>query len=163
MFNSKILATSLNLQGNYPCPTCKVGKISPMPLMETMSCDFCHEIFTINVERQQIKMPSRQPPLIWRWNGFKWTENQLEGVELGWGYALGAIAFVLIPTSLIGMVAYFFPPNADDLFTWIPSVWTILTFLLHLLIIVWIFVEVYQIPIAAYLRAITRWRRRVLR
>ncbi|BCL37079.1 hypothetical protein NSMS1_35260 [Nostoc sp. MS1] len=128
--------------------------------MEAMGCDFCHEIFTVNLEQQQIKMPSRHPPLIWRWNGFNWTEAQLEGVELGWGYGLAAATFVLLPTTLIGLVAYYFPPSTSDVVSWLPYIWTILTFLSHLSIIIWIFIEVYQIPVAAYLRAIGNLRNR---
>jgi hypothetical protein len=158
MPSSKILATPFDYHGDYPCPVCHVGKITHMPLMEAMACDFCQEIFTINLEQQQIKMPSRQPPLVWHWNGFSWTEAQLEGVELGWGYGLAAISFIFFPTSLIGIAAYNFPPNINEPITWLPSIWTILTFLLHLVIIIWIFIEIYQIPVVAYLRAINRWR-----
>jgi hypothetical protein len=129
-----------------------------MPLMDAMYCSFCQEIFTVNLELQQMKMPSREPPLVWRWNGFKWTQGQLEGVELGWGYGVAAIAFVLLPTALIGIAAYYLPPTAHAPLTWIPYLWTILTFLLHLAIIGWIFIEVYRIPIAAYLRVLTRLR-----
>lgn len=129
-----------------------------MPLMEAMSCDFCHEIFTINLESQKIKMPSRQPPLVWHWNGWKWNQAQLEGVELGWGYILAAIAFIIFPTSLIAIGAYYFPPRPDVPLSWIPYIWTVLTFLLHLSIIIWIFIEVYQIPIEAYWRAIMQPR-----
>ncbi|MBK1988992.1 hypothetical protein A0J48_015840 [Sphaerospermopsis aphanizomenoides BCCUSP55] len=163
MPNVKIFSASLNFQGDYPCPVCRVGKISQMPLMEAMSCDFCHEIFTVNLELQQIKMPSRQPPLVWRWNGFKWTQAQLEGMELGWGYVLAAIAFVVLPTTLIGIAAYYFPPDPHVPLSWIPYIWTILTFLLHLAIMIWIFIEVYQIPIGSYLRAVSRWRNGVMR
>ena len=60
--NSKILSTSFNYYGAYPCPVCRVGKITHMPMMEAMACDFCHQIFTVNIEQQQLKMPSRQPP-----------------------------------------------------------------------------------------------------
>ena len=134
-----------------------------MPLMEAMSCDFCQEIFTVNLEQQQIKLPSRQPPLIWRWNGFNWTEAQLEGVELGWGYGLAAIAFVIFSHYFNWHTAYYFPPIPNAPITWMPYIWTILTFLSHSAIIVWIFIEVYQIPIGAYLRAITRWRNGLIR
>ncbi|BAZ27699.1 hypothetical protein NIES4074_01260 [Cylindrospermum sp. NIES-4074] len=158
MPSSKILATTFDLHGVYPCPVCRFGKISHMPLMETMYCNFCQEIFTINVEQQQIKMPSRQPPLTWRWNGFNWTEAQLEGVELGWGYLLAAVAFVFFPTILIGIGAYYYPPDAHIPLSWIPYIWTVLTFLLHLAIILWIYIEIYQIPVATYLRAMVRWR-----
>jgi hypothetical protein len=151
---SKILATSFNYHGDYPCPVCRVGKISHMPMMEAMSCDFCHQIFTVNIEQQQLKMPSRQPPLVWRWNGFNWAEAQLEGVEFGWGYVLGALAFVILPTSLIGIVAYYLPPSPQVPLSWVPYLWTALTFISHFTIILWLFIEVYQIPIRAYLRAI---------
>ncbi|WP_414528435.1 hypothetical protein [Nodularia chucula] len=158
MPRSQRFSTSFDFQGVYPCPVCRVGKIYPMPMMETMACDFCHEIFTVNVEKQQLKMPARQPPLIWRWNGWNWTEAQLEGVALGWGYGLAAVAFVVLPTSLIALVAYYFPPVSDDPISWLPYIWTILTFLSHLSIILWIWVEIYQIPVGAYFRAINRWR-----
>lgn len=94
MPNSKFLKSSFNDRDEYPCPLCRVGKIRHMTLMEAMSCDFCHQIFTADIEQQEIKMPSRQPPLIWRWNGFHWAEAQLEGVKLGWGYIMAALAFI---------------------------------------------------------------------
>jgi len=152
--NSKILATSLDYKGVYPCPVCRVGKVQNMPLMEAMSCDFCHQIFTLNLEEQQLKMPSREPPLIWRWNGFYWTEAHLEGVQFGWGYILATAAFILLPTSLIGLVAYNFPPDPNTPLSWVPYIWTLLTFFAHLTIIIWLFIEVYQIPLKAYFRAL---------
>lgn len=151
---SKLLATSFDHHGTYPCPVCHVGKISSMPLMEAMSCDFCQQIFTVNVEQQQLKMPSRQPPLVWRWNGFGWTEAQLEGVEFGWGYGVAAIAFIVLPTMVIGLVAYNFPPNPDVPLSWLPYIWTGMTFMSHLTIIIWLIIEIYQIPIRAYIRAV---------
>jgi hypothetical protein len=162
MTHSKIFTTPLDLQEIYPCPLCGVGKISQMPMMETMACDFCNEIFIVNQEEQQIKMPSRQPPLIWRWNGFNWTEPQLEGVEFGWGYGVAAIAFVVIPTTIIALAAYYLPPISHDPITWLPYIWTVLTFVSHLSIIMWILVEIYQTPVAAYWRAMHRWRNRII-
>jgi hypothetical protein len=160
--SKKILSTSFEPHGIYPCPVCRVGKINHMPLMEAMSCEFCQEIFTFNIEQQQLIMPSRQPPLMWRWNGFTWAEAQLEGVELGWGYVLAAAAFVIFPTFLIGIVAYNFPPEAENIVTWLPYLWTCLTFLSHSTIILWLLVEIYQIPLGAYLRAVQRWRDEVM-
>jgi hypothetical protein len=163
MPSTKILTTSLEYHGAYPCPVCHVGKISQMPMMEAMACDFCHQIFTVDIEKQQLQMPAREPALVWRWNGFDWTEAQLEGVELGWGYLCGAIAFILLPTVVIGIVAYSFPPTTGNLFSWIPYLWTCLTFLSHLSIIVWLLIEIYQIPIFAYIRAIVRLKDRFQR
>lgn len=158
MATTKILDTSLDYQGNYPCPVCHVGKISHMPMMEAMSCDFCNQIFTVDIEQQQLQMPSREPALVWRWNGFNWTEAHLSGVELGWGYVVGAVAFIALPTFIIGFVAYHFPPNPANFWSWIPYIWTCLTFASHLSIIIWLFIEVYQVPISAYWRAIQRVR-----
>jgi hypothetical protein len=151
---SKRLASSVDYHGVYPCPVCRVGKISHMPMMEAMSCDFCQQIFTVNVEQQQLKMPARQPPLVWRWNGFSWTEAHLEGVELGWGYVGAAIAFILLPTTIIGVVVYNFPPVPDAPLSWVPYIWMVLTFFCHFVIIAWLFIEVYQIPVRAYLQAV---------
>ncbi|MEB3178538.1 MAG: hypothetical protein VKL59_05785 [Nostocaceae cyanobacterium] len=152
MFQPKKPETSFHFQGVYPCPVCRVGQIVNMPLMEAMSCDFCQQIFTVNLEKQTLKMPSRQPPLVWQWNGKNWTEARLEGVELVWGYWLAAAIFVLLPTSLIGLVAYLLSPSASTPLYWMPYVWTGLTFFSHLLIILWLLMEIYQVPLNAYFR-----------
>lgn len=150
-----IVSRPLNFNQRYPCPSCRVGKIETMPLMEAMFCDFCQEIFTVNLQSQQVKMPSRQPPLIWHWNGYNWDQGQIEGMELGWGYAVAGIAFVMVPTFLIGISAYYLP--SSPMLFWIPYIWTLLTFVLHLAIVIWVFIEIYQTPLAAYWRAVARW------
>ncbi|MBV8886360.1 MAG: hypothetical protein JO235_20530 [Chroococcidiopsidaceae cyanobacterium CP_BM_RX_35] len=153
-------ATCFNYQGVYPCPVCRLGQIQALPLMEAMACDFCHHIFTVNLEKQQLQMPSRQPPLTWHWNGRNWTGAQLEGIELGWAYWLAAAALVLLPTTLIGLTVYAFPPTPDTPLSWVPTVWVWFAFVSHLAIIGWLVIEFYQFPIGAYLRVM---RRRLLR
>jgi hypothetical protein len=148
------LATTLDSQGVYPCPVCRVGEIAGMPMMESMACDFCEQIFTIESEKQQLRMPARQPALIWHWSGKHWTDAHIEGMELGWGYWVAAFALVFFPTSLIGSVAYFLPPTPGATLYWLPYIWTGLTFFSHLAIIVWLFIEVYQFPVGAYFRAL---------
>ncbi len=113
-------ARSLSDQEVYPCPICAVGEISIMPLMEVMACQFCRHIFTADYENQQLQMADRQPPLMWRWNGKSWSERRLKGVEIGWGYALGAIAFVVLPTTLIGITIYARPPVPSSPLSWFP-------------------------------------------
>ncbi|MEK0186737.1 hypothetical protein WMG39_18035, partial [Microcoleus anatoxicus PTRS2] len=46
-------------QDTYPCPVCRTGEISPMPMMEALACNFCQHIFTGNEERQMLKMADR--------------------------------------------------------------------------------------------------------
>ncbi|MEK0189590.1 hypothetical protein WMG39_32810, partial [Microcoleus anatoxicus PTRS2] len=47
-------------EDTYPCPVCRTGEISPMPMMEALACNFCQHIFTGNEERQMLKMADRQ-------------------------------------------------------------------------------------------------------
>lgn len=142
---------------SYPCPVCRLGQITTLPLMEAMACDLCQQIFEVNLEKQQIKMPSRQPPLLWNWNGKSWHGAQLEGVELGWGYVFAAMALVLLPPSLIGIVIAIHPPVADSPLAWLPYVWAGICFLAHLSIITWLVIEFYQFPLGLWLRSLPRW------
>lgn len=145
----------------YPCPICRVGEIFTMPLMEAMACQFCHHVFTADLEQQQLQMADRQPPLMWRWNGNSWSERQLKDVEIGWSYALGAIAFVVLPTILIGITVYARPPVPSLPLSWFPVFWTGLTFFLHLGIIGWLVIEFLDFPLWAYLNRQWQniWRR----
>ena len=145
-------SSDFSYQGVYPCPVCRLGKLQALPLMDAFACNFCSHIFTANLEEQQLKMPSRQPALIWRWNGKNWTGAHLEDVELGWGYWLAAAALVFIPTTVVGLSVYTFPPTPNTPLSWLPSVWMWLTFLSHLGIIGWLAIEFYQFPVGAYLR-----------
>lgn len=148
----KNLDRQLNAQDIYPCPICRVGEISTLPLMEAMACRFCNHIFTPDLEKQQLQMADREPPLVWRWNGKNWTEAQLKNVEMGWGYILGGIALIVLPTFLIGITVYARPPVYGSPLSWFPVFWTGLTFLLHLGIIIWLIIEFYEFPLWAYLR-----------
>jgi len=145
--------TQLDSDGVYPCPVCRCGHIKALPLMDALACDFCSEIFIADLEKQQLKMLSRQPALLWRWNGRNWVGAHLEGVELGWGYTLAAVALVALPTALIGLTIYIFPPTPGTPLSWLPYVWAGLAFLSHLGIIGWLVIEFYQFPVGAYLRA----------
>lgn len=153
MHSSKNPDSLLSYQGVYPCPVCRVGQIQAMPLMDAMACECRRHIFTADIERQLLTMPERNPPLTWRWNGRNWTGARLEGLELGWFTWLFAIAFVTVPTTLIGLTAYTFPPNPGSNLSWLPVVWTVLTFLSHLAIVSWLVIEFYQFPVWMYLRA----------
>lgn len=144
----------LSYDGVYTCPVCRHGKISALPLMEAFACNFCQHIFSANLEQQLLKMADSQIPLSWRWNGQRWKGLQHEGVELGWGYWVAAIAFLVIPTTLVGLAAYLFPPLTNSPFSWFPIFWTVFTFLSHLSCLGWLVVEYYQFPLSIYLRAI---------
>jgi hypothetical protein len=151
----------LNSNGIYPCPACRLGKVQAMPLMEAMACDCCQQIFAADLERQQLKMPSRQPPLVWRWNGRRWIDAYYDELELGWNYILAAIALVALPTAIVGLTVYLFPPLPDTPLFWLPYAWVWLTFLSHLFMLCWLAIEFYQFPVGIFLK--TLWQRLIFR
>jgi hypothetical protein len=124
--------------------------------METFACSFCQHIFTTNLEQQLIKMADSQLPLTWRWTGKSWKGIQREGVELGWSYLILGLAFVLLPTAIVSLGVYLFPPLPDSALYWLPFIWAGLTFLAHLTCLLWLILEYYQFPIRLYLRALKR-------
>jgi len=146
--------TRLTVQNTYPCPVCRCGKISTLPLMDAMGCRFCQHIFTVDWERQVLKLADSQPALTWFWQGKRWKGIYSAGTRVGWGYLAIAIAFVILPTILVGTAAYIFPPIPGAALSWFPILWTVLAFLSHLAGVLWIAIEYYQLPISLYLRAI---------
>lgn len=145
-----------NADGDYPCPVCHHGQISTMPLMEALACNFCRHIFTLDAVTQHLTMADSSLPLTWRWNGRGWRSIYQNGIVIGWGIVLGAIAFILLPTTLVALSAYIFPAEPDTFLSWLPLFWIGLTFVCHLLLVVSIAIESYQFPVFAYLNAIQR-------
>ncbi len=150
----------LDYIGTYICPVCRHGEISSLSLMEALACDFCRHIFTVNLEQQVITMADSQLPLTWRWTGQTWKGIQQE-VDTLWAYWFAGTLFVLLPTAIVGLGAYLFPPLPESPLAWLPLFWTILTFLTHLACLGWLMLEYYQIPLALYFQAV--WQRLVSR
>lgn len=151
--------SSLSYQGVYSCPVCRHGEISEIALMDAFACNFCRHIFTANLEEQLLKMADSALPLTWYWNGKRWQGLPRAGAELDWGAGLAAIAFVLLPPTLVGLAAYYFPSLPNDPFSWFPIFWTGLTFFTHLTCVVWLIIEYYQFPVFAFLRV---WQQQLL-
>ncbi|MDP8935092.1 MAG: hypothetical protein M3N42_13370, partial [Cyanobacteriota bacterium] len=60
MLTFKKSTRPFNDQDTYPCPVCRTGQISTMPMMDALACNFCQHIFTASVERQSLQMADRQ-------------------------------------------------------------------------------------------------------
>lgn len=146
----------LNYYGTYPCPVCRHGEIEPLPLMEAMGCNFCRHIFTANEAQQTLSMADSQLSLTWYWTGQAWKGVPREGTEGKLVYGIAATIFVFLPTLIVSLAAYFFPPIPDSPLSWLPMVWSIITFFAHLACIIWLVIEYYQFPVAMYFRAIFR-------
>ena len=145
-----------HLDGEYSCPVCRHGKVSAMPLMETFACNFCQHIFTVDFDKQLLKMADSQLPLTWYWNGKNWKGIHREGAEAGWGYFLFGLGFVFLPTAIIAFGTYIFPPLPGSPLSWLPIFWSVLTFVAHLSCLIWLVIEYYQFPIFLYVRALKR-------
>ncbi len=156
MYTSKNSTSLLDYQGIYPCPVCRLGKIKSLSLMEAFGCDCGKNIFTADLEKQLIKMPTIQPPLTWYWNGKCWQRGQLEGREWKWYHWLLVIGFIVLPTALVALSAYIFPATPGSNLSWLPTIWVGLAFLFHLGIVGWLIIEFYQFPFWTYLRI--SWR-----
>ncbi len=155
MSSSHNLNKNLSIEEVYTCPVCYHGQISAITLMDAFSCNFCNHIFTADLVKQSLKMADSSSPLSWKWNGKKWKANHPQA-EWNWIIKLLAVAFVILPTTLIGLTAYIFPPIPGTPLCWLPIVWTGLTFLSHLAIIVNIVIDYYQFPVRLYFKAVGR-------
>lgn len=142
----------LNYQGMYSCPVCRRGQISAMTLMDAFGCDVCHHIFTANLQRQSVRVVDTSPALSWRWDGRKWKPSHRADVELSPWVWLAAIAFVMLPTVIIGTAGYIFPPLPGSSWQWFPLVWMAIAFLAHLSGVVWLVLEYYEVPSLMALR-----------
>lgn len=145
----------LDAREDYPCPLCRRGRLSPLTLMEAIGCDRCGCIFETNPLKQSIRAIDRSPPLTWRWTGRHWRAARRDDIELGWEIWLGGAVFTFVPTAIVAIAAYIFPPLPGSPFSAFPIVWAGLTFFSHATCVAWLILEYYQIPIGSYLG----WRR----
>ena len=118
------------------CPVCFRGKISEMPMMESLACGFCNHIFVLDQspdQRQQfLRMADTISLLRWVWTGKRWENaNAVQVYNSRWLSVLG-ILLVLIPTAIMSFAVYLFPTQPDVPLAWFPKFWAIATFCGHL-------------------------------
>ncbi|PZO35798.1 MAG: hypothetical protein DCF19_23125 [Pseudanabaena frigida] len=142
------------------CPVCMRGAIAEMPMMESLACNFCNHIFTLEKEpnsvRQILRMADTISTLRWVWTGQRWENaNAVQVYTSRWLSALG-ILLVLVPTAIASLAAYLFPPDPDVPLAWFPKFWAIATFCGHLVVLLSITRDYTQFPLQAYWRSIKR-------
>ncbi len=155
MFNGKTSTNSI-AEGNCPCPACRHGELYVMPLMDALACTFCRHIFVSDAQRQLLTMVDSSSPMTWRWNGRVWQDANRNGMQLGWGFGLFALILVLLPTGLVSLATYIFPPLPGSRLAWVPVFWIGLTFFSHFAFALSLLIEYYQFPVLAYLQAVGR-------
>lgn len=147
---------SLDYHHDYPCPLCRQGHITNLALMDAFACDCCQHIFSADLERQVLTAVDTQLPMSWQWNQKTWTRVNPEGVNFGRLYLVLGTLWVLLPTAIVGIASYLFPPLPGSSLSWLPWFWTVITFLSHLFCLVWLVLEYYQFPVRVYLRFLLR-------
>lgn len=138
---------SLSYQGVYVCPVCRHGQIAAISLMDAFSCNFCRHIFTANLQNQSVQVEDSSQPMTWRWNGHTWQTTHAVSPDLTITIWVVGMALVVLPPGLIWLSSHTFPPMQGSVWYWFPGVWLTLTFLTHLLFVVWLLVEHYQVPL----------------
>ncbi len=132
----------------YGCPLCRYGQLSPLTLMDAFTCNFCRHIFTPNLQNQTLQLADSDRPLTWYWTGKHWQRVGTDQDNPSTGLLIvfsGAIA--ILPGSLIGLAYYIFPPDPHSIGATFPLYWTGLTFLGHLILVAWLWIEYTQWPL----------------
>lgn len=136
----------LSYQGHYRCPVCYYGELSGMTLMESFGCNFCRHIFTADLQTQVLRLADHTQALSWRWDGRRWQPSYASDPSRARTLALVGSALVLLPTLVVGLAVYLFPPLPDAPGGWFPVGWVGLTCLSHLALVLWLAGESYLFP-----------------
>jgi hypothetical protein len=115
--------------------------------MDAFACNFCRHIFTANLQEQSVQVVDSSQPMSWRWNGRNWQIAYRDDINLTVVIWIIAIVLTVLPSSLVWLSAYTFPPLPGSPWSWFPKVWVICTLLVHLGLVAWLMVEHYQFPI----------------
>lgn len=136
----------LSYTQTYLCPICRHGQISGLTLMDALACNFCRHIFTANLAEQTVQVVDSSQPMTWRWTGQHWKAAYQDDANLTWVIWSVGMGLVFLPSILVGLAAYTFPPLPDSPWSWFPTVWVGCTFLVHFLMVFWLLAEHYQFP-----------------
>lgn len=140
-------SNSLSYQGTYICPVCRHGHISALTLMDAFACSFCRHIFTANLQNQSVQVVDSSQPMSWRWNGRHWKSTHQDDPNLTLVVWIVGLVLVILPTSIVWLMAYLFPPLPGSAWDWFPNAWLACTLGIHLLMMTWLLAEHYQLPL----------------
>lgn len=132
--------------------------------METWGCGFCGQLFLAktqtnlqtNLQTQVLRAVDPSIARIWFWNGRQWQRQPEADLQPVWLWQGLSILLVMLPTTLIGVSAYLFPTDPHSVLHEFPIIWTGVTFCAHLVIVIYLLTEYYQIPFLAYRQGLRR-------
>ncbi|HEY9640263.1 MAG TPA: hypothetical protein V6C57_07255 [Coleofasciculaceae cyanobacterium] len=140
-------STLLSYQGTYICPVCRHGQIAELTLMDAFACNFCRHIFTANLPTQSVQVVDSSQPMSWRWNGRQWQSAYRDTPSLTLIVWFISTVLVTLPASIIWLSSAIFPPLSGSTGSWFPQVWIACTLGIHSLMVGWLLVEHYQLPL----------------
>ena len=140
---------TLDYSQTYSCPLCLRGEIRALPLMDAFGCNFCQHIFSANLEEQLLDLADGQVPRRWYRRGHQWIAKDR---EILWGYGLFGLMLIVLPTAIVGLGAYCFPPLPHSRLSWFPNFWVVLTLIFHVSFLIWLAAVYWQFPVRSYAR-----------
>lgn len=152
---------TLQYESSYPCPVCRQGQIRCLCMMEAFSCDLCDRIFSSDLSQQSLKLETGRGPRAkqWYWQGDRWNSKPQITGGLTVVLQFFSLAIVALPTTLIGLSSYMFPPLPTQESIAFPVIWTGLTCISHLAIVLWFWLNYCQISMGAIISIrLQRWR-----
>jgi hypothetical protein len=141
------LSQGLEADGSYLCPACRHGHIQQMVLMDAFACNFCRHIFTANFTEQTLHIADSSQSMAWKWTGRRWQSVYPQAATLApivW--VIGGVV-VVMPSLLIWLSSYLFPPLPGSRWSWFPMLWAGMTLAFHLMLAGWLIAEYYQLPL----------------
>ncbi len=114
--------------------------------MDAFACNFCRHIFTANLLSQSVHVVDSSQPMSWRWTGRRWQASYRDDLNLTVAIWLIGIALVVLPSIVVFVFAYMFPPLPNSQLSWFPAVWCGVTLVVHLGMVTWLVAEHYQLP-----------------
>ncbi|HBK98193.1 MAG TPA: hypothetical protein DD001_13225 [Microcoleaceae bacterium UBA10368] len=92
-------APKIDLNGDYPCPCRRRGRLVPIVLTEAFGCNRCQQIFVLDESGQVIEQLSTNYPYkqAWRWTGQQWNRS-----NRGWraDYLPLSLGMILVPLMI---------------------------------------------------------------
>ncbi|BBD56124.1 MULTISPECIES: hypothetical protein [Planktothrix] len=104
-------AQKIDLNGDYPCPCRRKGRLVPIALTEAFGCDRCQQIFVVDesgycLEQLATHYPYKQA---WHWTGHQWNKAS-PGLKAH--YLPMALGMLLVPLVIWLPLALYSPgPN----------------------------------------------------
>ncbi|WP_449420127.1 hypothetical protein [Phormidium nigroviride] len=89
-------AQKIDLNGDYPCPCRRRGRLVPIALTEAFGCNRCQQIFVLDESGYVIEQLSTNYPYkqAWRWSGNHWNRAH-PGLKAH--YLPLALVMILVP------------------------------------------------------------------